>query len=325
MAEKLISQLIKSYGQIPIDWFWQIANEHYYNRYVSIGRGGDFITAPEFSKKFSEIVAKKIAEQAKSIKQFNLIELGPGYGSLSLMILTYLENHNIQLPDQLVLIDKSKRLRAIQKKKLEKHSERLLFLNNIEEFSEKYYSPDKFNIFFANEFFDALPIKQWILKNNTLQEIMISIKDDNLIYSLGVPISSNLDSISHLNTGDILEKSPYTEEVIRNICQCIKGGKGYFLMIDYGYIVPPYKSTIATIYKNKKTSFLKHIGQSDISAFVNFSNIKNILSLSNITSTLSTQRVFLKKNGIIGSEAKNNMLLDKKFMGKTFKALETCA
>ena len=116
MAEKLISQLIKSYGQIPIDWFWQISNEHYYNEYVSIGRKGDFITAPEFSEKFSEIVAKKIAEQAKGIKQFNLIELGPGYGSLSLMILTYLEKHNIQLPDQLVLIDKSKRLRAIQKK-----------------------------------------------------------------------------------------------------------------------------------------------------------------------------------------------------------------
>ena len=156
---------------------------------------------------------------------------------------------------------------------------------------------------------------------------MISMKNDKLTYSLGIKSNNFFKNIKNLKKGDILEVSPHTHMIIHYISDYLKEQSGYFLTIDYGYLKPTLKSTISTIYRREKSQFLEHIGESDVSAFVDFSKIQAIFKENDIESKISNQSHFLLKNGIVKNESiqnpKYSFLIDKKYMG-SFKVLETC-
>ena len=161
MVNELIHKLIANYGQIPIDWVWQIAIQHYYSNTVNIGREGDFITAPEFSPEFSNTIAKKSGRETIGKTSFNLIELGPGYGTLTKSILDYLKENKLPLPDSVLLLESSSKLKKLQKEKLAAYIDRVFIVKNMLELSSLCEPGASFNVFISNEFFDTLPIKQF--------------------------------------------------------------------------------------------------------------------------------------------------------------------
>ena len=160
-----------NYNQdIPVDEFVDRALYHknfgYYSNNIPFGKSGDFITAPTISNIFSEIIAVWIVTSWENFgkpKEFNLVELGPGDGSLSkVLVKTFKKFPEFNKAIKLYLYEKSKLLIKIQKKKLKKSK-----VEWIANFKKIKKGPV---IFFGNEFFDALPIKQYIRKKGILME-----------------------------------------------------------------------------------------------------------------------------------------------------------
>ena len=132
----------------------------YYMKSDPFGKKGDFITAPSISILFSEMIAVWVIsfwENLKCPKQFNLVELGAGNGKMmKVLVDTFNKFPQFKNACNIKILEKSKLLRKIQKKTIK--NKEIKWLNNLNELNNFPC------IFIANEFFDALPIKQFIKK-----------------------------------------------------------------------------------------------------------------------------------------------------------------
>ena len=155
---------------LPVDKFFKNVlydkKFGYYNSKVPFGRTGDFITSPKVSNLFSEVIAIWMVACWESFgkpKNFNIVELGPGDGSLaSILLKSFKRFPNFNSIKKLFLFEESSYLRKIQKRKI--INKDVKWINN---FSQIKKGPV---IFFGNEFFDAIPIKQFKKINNNLFE-----------------------------------------------------------------------------------------------------------------------------------------------------------
>jgi cyclopropane-fatty-acyl-phospholipid synthase len=138
----------------------------YYMTANPFGKKGDFTTSPNISILFSEMIAIWVVsfwEKLKCPKKFNLIELGAGNGEMIFdMIETFDRFPLFKNCCKINILEKSTFLKKIQKKKLK--NKNVKWLKNIDQISK---IP---NIFIANEFFDALPIKQFVKKKDKWYE-----------------------------------------------------------------------------------------------------------------------------------------------------------
>ena len=142
------------------------------------GKKGDFITAPNVSRLFSEMIAIWIISFWQSLgcpKKFNLIELGAGNGEMMKILIESFQNFPSFLNScNFIIHEISPSLIKIQKKKLTRT--RITWISKIDEIKK---NP---SIFIANEFFDALSIKQYIKKKNVWFEKFVNLKDINKIF-----------------------------------------------------------------------------------------------------------------------------------------------
>jgi NADH dehydrogenase [ubiquinone] 1 alpha subcomplex assembly factor 7 len=136
----------------------------YYMNKNPFGSKGDFITAPNISIMFSEMIAIWIIsfwESLKFPKKFNLIELGPGNGEMmKVLIKTFDQFPEFKSACKISILEKSNFLKKIQKENIKKSE--IKWIRNLNEVNSLP------SIFIANEFFDALPIKQFIKKKKKL-------------------------------------------------------------------------------------------------------------------------------------------------------------
>ncbi len=330
--------------EIPVDEFfdkilYQPYSGYYANK-LPFGRKGDFITAPTISNLFSEIVAIWFVstwEKLGKPKHFNLVELGPGDGSLTNVIIqTFKKFPELNKATKIFLYEKSKFLKKIQKNKIKNN--KVKWINNFDIIKKGPI------IFFGNEFFDAIPIKQFIKKNHKYKEKCYLI--DDKVLKEKYRIASNED-ISKIKTFKVLSKSKFIEfpklglieldKIIKKILT-LSGG---ILLIDYGYVNEIKENTIQAVMKNKKMKMdklIKNLGKVDITSLVNFSLLNEYFSKKNLkVKNIVSQKFFLEKMGIIervkilekrmNVKEKNYMsqtltrLLDEKFMGKLFKVI----
>ena len=162
--ELLLKNNIKKFGEISVESFLNVVLYHekygYYKKNNIIGKSGDFITAPEISQTFGEIISNVFLlnyNEVKNENTFSLLELGPGRGLLSKDILRTIKTLNP------IFFKKIKNLYFFEKSKY--------FFNYLKElhastiiFDDIGRIPSNFNIIVANEFFDALPVNQFIFK-----------------------------------------------------------------------------------------------------------------------------------------------------------------
>jgi cyclopropane-fatty-acyl-phospholipid synthase len=302
------------------------------------GKNGDFITAPNISILFSEMISVWCIAFWKNLgkpKKINIVELGSGNGEMmSQMIKVFERFSNFKKSCNYYILEKSHFLKKIQKKKLTGCN-----VKWIDSLNKLNSGP---NIFLANEFFDALPIKQFIKKNNRWFEKKIKTVSKNN-FELVDTITNIQDlekkiGINLSNNQKIIEFSPLTYKYLNIISNKVNSFQGGLLIIDYGYLEKKMKNSLQSVYKHKFNLFFENIAKSDITYNISFYLLKKITKKFNLkVAGLATQKDFLTKLGItqraeiisknlLFSKKANiyyrlKRLIDNKFMGELFKVM----
>ena len=310
----------------------------YYMKKNPFGKQGDFITAPNVSRLFSEMIAIWIISFWKNLgspKKFNLIELGGGNGEMMKILIESFQNFpSFQKSCNLIIHEKSPTLIRIQKKKLSKS--KIIWISKINKLKK---NP---SIFVANEFFDAMPIKQFQKYKNIWYEKFV--KFENFTKASFVEKKTDIKKIEKkLNfkisqNQDFIEYSESGLDYLKNISNFIKKNTGGLLLIDYGDLDKRMKNTLQAVSNHKFANILDNIGGVDITHNINFELFKKFTQkLGGLDNNLNTQKNFLIKMGIkeraeILSRNKNfskkadifyrlNRLIDEKQMGTLFKVM----
>ena len=175
--EKII-KILKEKKSIPLDKFINIAlydkEVGYYIKNNPFGKEGDFITSPSISKLFSEMLALWFIafwENLGKPKKIIIVELGPGDGSLCHDLLkTFKKFKNFYNSLEINLLEVSDKLKKTQNKKIQ--NSKVKWINKVNEIKNGPV------IFLANEFFDALPIKQICKRKNLLLEKHVALTNN---------------------------------------------------------------------------------------------------------------------------------------------------
>ena len=289
---------------LPVDKFFENVlydnKSGYYASKLPFGEKGDFITSPKISYLFSEIIAIWIIstwELFGKPKNFNIIELGPGDGSLTNVLLrSFKKFPEFNSVKKIFLYEESNYLKKIQKKNiLDKN------INWINNFNLIKKGPV---IFFGNEFFDALPIKQFKRKKNSILEKNFILDKSYKIKEIFNKASKNdiktLKSYKTLKKLNFIEFPKFGFQELKKMIKKISELKGCILLVDYGYLKSNNQNTLQSVMKHKKNNLLDNLGKADITAHVNFDLLnefflKNNLKVNNIIS----QKEFLENMGII--------------------------
>lgn len=310
-----IRKIIARNGNIKIDdMMLQVLSTNpssYYQKQDKLGLLGDFTTAPEISQLFGEIIGLWVIDQWYKIgspPKINLVELGPGQGTLmkdllkvAKLVPEFYNSLNIQL------IEINTHFRSKQTSNLKSYNLSIEHHSSIESMSELP------SIIIANEFFDAMPIKQYIKNQDIWYEstLIIDPNDDQIKFNK-IGINNNLQDYlqqAHPNAynGAIIEESYKSLELIRaistHLLQC--GGSG--LVIDYGYDIDPlnrrrnqYNPTLQAIKNHQYHPLLETLGEADLSAHVDFHALKTVAKNIGLkTGEVQTQQNFLIDNGIL--------------------------
>ena len=334
--------MLKKNYKIPLDKFvdyclYDKRNGYYMNK-DPFGIAGDFITAPNISRLFSEMIAIwtiSFWESLGSPKKFNLIELGAGNGEMmKVMIESFKRFPSFISSCNIIIYEKSPNL--IKKQKTNIKFKNIKWVVNLKKINKLP------NIFLANEFFDAIPIKQFLKDESIWFEKFVHISGDKKICFINK--KTNIKSIEKKVNFKISEKQNFIEysplglKYLTDILKSIKENKGGLLIIDYGYVAAKMKDTLQAIYKQKYSEVLKNIGKSDITHNINFYLFKKIAkNFQELDVNLTSQKNFLINLGIqqraeiIGKNKtftekadifyRLKRLINKKEMGDLFKVM----
>jgi cyclopropane-fatty-acyl-phospholipid synthase len=272
----------------------------YYTSQIPFGQSGDFITSPKISNIFSEIIAIWIVSSWETFgkpKNFNIVELGPGDGSLAKILLkSFKKFPEFNSIKNMFLLEKSIFLRSVQKKKiLNKDVKWIDNLNMIKK------GPV---VFFGNEFFDAIPIKQFKKIKNNIYEKYYSLeknKDIKEIFTRASPASIKIiKSYKSLKNLKFIEFPLFGLQEIKKINKKISKLGGCILMIDYGYLKPNNQNTLQSVMNHKRNSLLDNLGKADVTAHVNFALLSEFFKKDGLkVKKIITQRQFLERMGIL--------------------------
>ncbi len=334
---------LKRNYNLPLDKFINLSlydkKFGYYMKKNPFGKKGDFTTAPNISRLFSEMLAIWIISFWQSLgspKKINLIELGAGNGEMMKVFIESFKNFPFFFKScNLIIHEKSPSLTRIQKKKL--INTKIKWVSKITKIKDK--NPC---IFIANEFFDAIAIKQFIKKKNFWYEKFVNLKDMDQAFFFEKKVDiKKIEKrinfkISH--NQNFIEYSELGLNYLKEISKKIKRNTGGLLLIDYGYTDKKMRNTLQAISNHKFADILGKIGTVDITHNINFNLFKELIKkLGDLDYNLTTQKEFLLKMGIkqraeVITKNQNfskkvdifyriKRLIDEKQMGSLFKVM----
>lgn len=300
LARQIKAQILAD-GPMPIDAFMRIAltdpTHGYYTTKTPIGgraggRGtaGDFITAPEISQMFGEMIgvwAADFWQRSGAAETLHLVELGPGRGVLMQDALRAAQ----VLPDFIAaarvhFVEVSPTLRDAQRERVaaaQWHTSMDALMAALS---------DGPAIFIANEFFDALPIRQFARapvtrnKEGGEVELCIACENDELVFT---PADAT----------NIREICPAADAAMAAIAQRLAAHGGAALIIDYGYAQGELGDTLQAIHAHNHCHPLAHIGAADLTAHVNFARLSTVAQDHGARAfPVTTQGSFLHAMGI---------------------------
>jgi SAM-dependent MidA family methyltransferase len=260
-----IAQLIEEEGPISIERFMDEANRHYYATRDAIGAAGDFITAPEVSQMFGEIVGLALADvwqRAGRPANAVLVELGPGRGTLAEDMLRAMKV--VGWEPELHFIETSPLLREKQAD-LHPHA---IWHDTIQTLPA-----DRPLLIVANEFFDALPVHQLVMTFSGWRERVVRMGMDGFEAAPGentkygdVPMH-----LRHVDPGGIIESCPTARKLMRALARRLHDQGGAMLVIDYGYDGGAHGDTLQAVHAHAYADPFARPGVSDLTAHVDFS------------------------------------------------------
>ena len=266
----------------------------YYMTRDPFGAAGDFTTAPEISQMFGEIIGAWAADlwrQMGEPAELTLLECGPGRGTLMADLLRATRVvAGFHTAVRVHFLEMSPVLKEMQANALEGFSPRWHeTLNTV-----PTHAPV---MVIANEFLDALPIRQYQKTEDGWAERVIVVRDDALVFDLGAAVPSEWMPVASL--GAVVEVSPARHAFVMSLCDVIKSTKGAGLLIDYGHVHTAPGDTLQALYRHQYVSVLEHLGQADVTAHVDFEAVSRAAQDAGLAiHGPVTQGHFLKQCGI---------------------------
>ena len=269
-AAHIIADRIDREGPIPLGDYMAIANDYYYASKDPLGEEGDFVTAPEISQMFGEIVGIWLADlwlRKGSPDHCHYVELGPGRGTLASDALRSLAKFGCS--PTVHFVETSPVLKA---KQAQLHPE-AIWHDDIASL------PDEGPLLVvANEFFDALPIEQFVATTGGWRRQMVARDRSKFVAIPSDEVAEDRigGSMSGFPDGTILERSPVSVELAGHLASRLAKQGGTLLIIDYGYTRPGTGSTLQAVKDHMPISPFDSPGTSDLTAHVDFHTLANI-------------------------------------------------
>lgn len=324
-------RLIASTGPISLTQYMAEANARYYSRADPLGAGGDFVTAPEISQMFGELIGLWLADlwiRAGREEPVYYVELGPGRGTLARDALRAMKRYGLEPRVHLVETStalKERQLEAVPEAQFHDDLSRVPMDGPI--------------LLVANEFLDALPVRQLLRTEHGWREMVVVPDGEGFACVPGMrPMDSALpEARRDLAEGTLVETCPAAAAVVYEVAGRLANQGGAALFIDYGHAAPRTGSTFQAVQAHKKVDPFVNPGEADLTAHVDFAALAQI-ARSREARWLGTipQGAFLKALGIEGRaealsefapqyreaiDAAMHRLVDDEQMGDLFKVM----
>lgn len=271
---------IESAGPMPVSAFMARAlmdPEHgYYTTGTPFGADGDFITAPEISQLFGEVVGAWLVHVAEAIAAsaprapVALVELGPGRGTLMADILRVARlRPDLDARLQVHLVETSGKLRREQAA--------TIAAARTDRPAPQWHDsldtiPEMPMVLVANEFFDALPVEQLVMGANGWRRRVVGVENGELAFLAGEParVGAQAGELADAPEGAILETCPAGRDIAARIGARLTRNPGAALIVDYGYGAPAIGDTLQALRRHRPCGVLEHVGAADLTAHVCF-------------------------------------------------------
>ena len=285
-------RLIRSDGPISVARFMGESNAQYYASRDPLGAAGDFVTAPEISQMFGELAGLWLADlwsRAGRPAGAFYAELGPGRGTLARDALRAMSRAG--LAPNVHLVEGSPALRAVQAEAVPGAS----FHTDAADLPEA--GP---LLLVANEFLDALPIRQLVRADAGWRERMIGLAGDDFAFVAGPSDMTAALTSSHANApqGTIVETSPASAAIVGEVAGRVMRQGGAALFIDYGHLTPRTGSTLQAVRAHRRVDPLAQPGEADLTAHVDFPALAMIAEQTGCHVRMTTQGEWLSAMGI---------------------------
>ncbi len=303
LAKRLI-QRIRDEGPIPVVEYMGLClfdrKDGYYMSRDPIGRDGDFITAPEISQVFGEMIAVwmvSLWQQQGRPAPVCLAEIGPGRGTLMLDMLRIFRRiaPDLLQAARIRMIETSPRLAAMQRQRLASADVQIEWVARLAEL------PDLPLLLVGNELFDAIPIRQYVRMAEGWRERVVGLDAEGHLCFLAGPGSINPallpDGAGRQPPGTIFEIAPGRESIAEEIGERISRLGLAALFFDYGHLQAGFGDTLQAVRAHAPEDVLAAPGAADLTSHVDFSALARAAARGGSASAFLTQREFLGRMG----------------------------
>lgn len=261
LARQLASEIAAT-GPIPVSRWMALCNARYYATRDPLGVAGDFTTAPEISQMFGELIGAwftDIWQRAGAPKRVRLVELGPGRGTLMADMLRGMAAAN-WTPD---FVETSPALRIAQRHRVPGAT----WHDHLAAVPD-----DAPLLLVANEFFDALPVRQFVRAGDGWRERMVGAANSQFVPALGTVDATPLvpRALWNAPAGSVLERSPVSTGIAAEIGARLRAHGGAALIIDYGHTGPAIGDTLQAVRDHMFADPYADPGEVDLTCHVDF-------------------------------------------------------
>lgn len=261
--KEALRETIALEGPISVERYMSLCLRHYYATRDPLGAAGDFTTAPEISQMFGELVGLWLADlwqRAGEPANACYVELGPGRGTLAADALRAMAMASLGPPVHFV--ESSAVLREAQRTRVRK----------AQWHDDASTLPDEAPLLIvANEFFDALPVRQLVATEKGWHEMLVTHESGRFER---VPGPLILAPLAKAEPGTIVEASPASVSVVRELARRLQAQGGAALIVDYGHDRSGSGDTLQAVERHGFSDPWERPGARDLTAHVDFSALK---------------------------------------------------
>ncbi|RCW83200.1 class I SAM-dependent methyltransferase [Phyllobacterium bourgognense] len=274
----------------------------YYTTREPFGKDGDFITAPEVSQMFGELVGVWCVDTWQALgspDDFVLCEFGPGRGTLMNDLIRTAGKiaPGFVAAAKIHMIEISERLTEIQQKTLGKHSSSIAWKKNFDDIASGPL------ITVANELFDAIPSRQYVkTKGRFVERVLALDAVQNLVFAAG---SGSIDATllppgsDIAPEGSIFEIAPARNALMQQIAARIHRERGAALLFDYGHLQQGFGDTLQALSHHNSVDVLHIPGAADLTTHVDFHALALAARREGCKTSAMTQGDFLLAMGLL--------------------------
>ncbi len=274
----------------------------YYTTREPFGKDGDFITAPEVSQMFGELVGVWCANAWQALgspNSFVLCEIGPGRGTLMKDLIRTVAKiaPGFIAAAKIHMVEISDRLTRIQRKTLTKHGGEITWKKHFKDVASGPL------ILIANELFDAIPSRQYVKINGRFVERVLALDTkQNFIFAAGsgsidealLPPGNNIAP-----EGSIFEVGPARNALMQEIAARVHHDRGAALLFDYGHLQQGFGDTLQALSHHNSVDVLHIPGAADLTTHVDFHSLALAARTEGCKTSAMTQGEFLLAMGLL--------------------------